>query len=156
MWGGGWGLSPPSPSHQILSSLPLSLSLRRTPVPSLEVRAPCPYLECRCKPTAVAAAVGPCPTVAPARDLPAPLSLAPGRRQFCGPGGSSQKFAKERVSPRCVGHSSPPPPPPPLPTPPGPSSKTSFTRVWLAGGTGTDPALTHVGGSHSCPWTAWV
>lgn len=148
MWGGGWGLSPPSPSHQILSSLPLSLSRRQTPGPSLEVRAPCPYLECRCEPTAVAAAVfGPCPTVAPARDLPAPLSLAPGRRQFCGPGGSSQKFAKERVSPRCV---------PPLPTPPGPSSKTSFTRVWLAEGTGADPALTHVGGSHSYPRIAWV
>ena len=92
MWGGGWGLSPPSPSHQILSSLPLSLSLRQTPVPSLEVRAPCPYLECRCKPTAVAAAVGPCPTVAPARDLPAPLSLAPGRIT----GGRSERDKAER------------------------------------------------------------
>lgn len=113
--GVGLGIEPSfskSSDSELSSSLPFPR--RQTPGPSLEVRAPCPYLECRCEPTAVAAVFGPCPTVAPARDLPAPLSLAPGRRQFCGPGAPPRSLVKERVSPRCV---------PPLPTPPGPSSK---------------------------------
>lgn len=144
----GWGLSPP-PSHQTLSSLPFLSrlpSLRSDPVPGAEIRAPSPYLECRSEPTVAApAAGGPCPAAAPLRGLPAPLSLAPGRRQLCGPGGSSQRFAKERVSSRCVGH-----PPPP-----------TFLKNFLyqdapARGRGAGSALTHAGRGHSSPQTAWV
>lgn len=137
--GEGWGLSPPPPAHPPLSPPPLPLSTA--------VRTQCP-----------AQGFGrPAPTWNAGLDrqqqqrqqqraahvwqqllsvwLPAPLSLARGRRQFCAPGAPPIDFAKERVSPRVF------PPPPPFTPPP---QKLPLPGRGQPGGGGIGSALSHV------------
>lgn len=68
---------------------------------------------------------------APVRSLPT-HSLAPGRRQFCGPGGSSQALCERASQPWMSGRPTPSPTSPPQVTPPPAAGQTSCTRAWPA------------------------
>lgn len=136
-----WGLSPP---HPPTGQTPETPSSPVSSFPTIRLRFQrrrwglSPYLECRFEPRAAAAAAArrPYPAAAPVRGLPAPLSPSREGDSFVVPGAPPRGFAKEPVSPRCVG--TPPPAPRPLPLQlPLPGRGQPVVR-------GTGSALTHV------------